>query len=466
MRIALVSTSSPSSRKAPLRLIAPLEHSGVPDQDREHWDNFGQSVAISGDYVVVGALWDDLDGTRSGSAYIFHRSDGSWFEQAKIVASDANDEDWFGHSVSISGDYAVIGAYGNDDDGSNSGAAYIFHRSGTNWTEQAKIIASDGEEFDNFGYTTSISGNYAAIGAAGYGDNGAAYIFHRSGTEWTEDTKLLASDGETDDWFGRSVSISGYYALIGAWQDDDNGPGSGSAYLYTNTSTQSCLPEGVTFSTQEEIDNFQSDYPGCTEIEGDVVISDGEKNSELINLNGLSVLTAIGGLLSIQNNMYLESLSGLDNINAESISDLAITGNETLSTCEVKSVCDYLVSPNGEIEIRDNAAGCNNKQEVEDACSSSINVVTALYQLKTQPNPFTTTTTIEYYLVQPQKVTITFYDAFGRKVDKITQYQQQGLQKIDWTPERLNEGIHYFNIVTSSYESGMKTPGGKLVLLR
>jgi len=454
--------------------------------DGEQWDNFGQSVSISGGYVVVGAHWNDNDGTRSGSAYIFRRSDGFWLEEAKITASDADDEDWFGHSVSISGDYAVIGAYGGDDDGSNSGAAYIFHRSGTNWTEQAKIIASDGEQFDNFGYTASISGNYAAFGAAGYGNNGAAYIFHRSGTDWTEDTKLTASDGESDDWFGRSVSISGYYALIGAWQDDDNGPGSGSAYLYTNTSTQSCLPEGVTFNSQEDIDSFQSDYPGCIEIEGGVVIDDDSKDGELKNLDGLSILTSIGGYLSIQNNMYLESLTGLDNlmsiggdlliegnaalfsltglnnIDAGSIDDIYIYDNSSLSFCEVQSICDYLVSPNGNIEIHDNAMGCNSQQEVDSACVYfSIQEIQDLVKCVANPNPFSTSTTIEYELKQPEKVTLTIYDYLGKQVYQVQENQPNGKQQLLWYAERLPDGIYYFRL-----QAGEQVAHGKMVKCR
>ncbi len=289
------------------------------------------------------------------------------------------------------------------------------------------------------------------IGAGFNGDNGAAYIFHRSGTEWTEDTKLLASDGEIDDWFGRSVSISGYNALIGAWQDDDNGPGSGSAYLYTNTSTQSCLPEGVTFAAQEDIDNFQTDYPNCTEIEGDVVINDDAKNGGLMNLDGLSILTTIGGHLSIQNNMYLESLTGLNNlisiggdlliegnaalfsleglnnIDAASIGNLYVINNATLSECEVQSLCDFLSDPNGEIEIHDNAEGCNNKEQVEEACAGSVveNYLSA--SLSIHPNPFSTSTTIEYVLSQPETVTVTFYNQFGKQVDVIEERQQSGL---------------------------------------
>ena len=104
----------------------------------------------------------------------------------------------------------------------------------SDWGTEQKLTASDGTEDDHFGNSVSIDGDYAVIGAGFNGDNGAAYIFHRSGTTWTEQAKLTASDGAAEDWFGKSVSISGDYALIGAWQDDDNGSGSGSAYIYFN----------------------------------------------------------------------------------------------------------------------------------------------------------------------------------------------------------------------------------------
>ena len=211
-------------------------------------DFFGRSVSISADgaYAVIGAYGDDVGANASqGSAYIFVRSGTSWTQQAKLVASDGATNDWFGQSVSISADgaYAVIGAY-LDDVGANDnqGSAYIFVRSGTNWTQQAKLVASDGAASDQFGYSVSISadGAYAAIGAYGddvgaNGDQGSAYIFVRSGTNWTQEAKLVASDGAVNDQFGCSVSISadGPYAVIGAYVDDVGANANqGSAYIF------------------------------------------------------------------------------------------------------------------------------------------------------------------------------------------------------------------------------------------
>ena len=191
----------------------------------------------------MGAPYDDDAGTDSGSAYIFKRDGFAWTEQAKITASDYAALDYFGYSVAISGDYAVVGSHGDNDAGTDSGSAHIFKRDGTTWTEQAKINASDGAADDYFGYSVAISGDYAVVGAyldGGAGtDSGSAHIFKRDGIAWTEQTKITASDGTAEDYFGESVAISGSYAVAGAWGDDDAGSASGSAYIYAIPDTTS-----------------------------------------------------------------------------------------------------------------------------------------------------------------------------------------------------------------------------------
>ncbi len=207
-------------------------------------DELGCSVSISGDYAIVGAYQDDDNGSDSGSAYIFKRGGKSWFkrdgtswtQQAKLLASDGATGDRFGHSVSISGHYAIVGATLGDGNEPDSGSAYIFKWDGTSWSEQQKLTASDGAAYDCFGYSVSISGDLAIVGAHGDDDkgtdSGSAYIFRWDGTSWSEQQKLTASDGAAKDYFGRSVSISGDLAIVGAPYDDDNGSYSGSAYIF------------------------------------------------------------------------------------------------------------------------------------------------------------------------------------------------------------------------------------------
>ncbi|MDG2053531.1 MAG: FG-GAP repeat protein, partial [Phycisphaerales bacterium] len=204
-------------------------------------DSFGYAVSVSGDYAVIGAYGDDDNGMNSGSAYIFERDGaGNWSEVQKLTASDGAEFDYFGNSVSISGNYAVIGADRDDDNGADSGSAYVYERDGAgNWSEVQKRTASDGAEGDRFGYAVSIVGNTVVVGAY-YDTNidngslsGSAYVFERDGNgNWSEVQKLTASDAAAEDYFGRSVSSSGNTMVIGADYDDDNGSASGSVYVF------------------------------------------------------------------------------------------------------------------------------------------------------------------------------------------------------------------------------------------
>ena len=203
-------------------------------------NRFGISVSISGDYAIVGANQDDDNGANSGSAYIFTRNSNAWSQQAKIKPNDGAANDQFGLSVSISGDYAIVGADNDDDNGDDSGSAYIFTRNDSNWSQQTKIKPNDGTNTDGFGASVSISGDYAIVGSQFDDDNGSAsgsaYIFTRNGSTWSQQTKIKPNDGTTVDRFGLSVSISGDYAIVGAIWDDDNGANSGSAYIFTRNS--------------------------------------------------------------------------------------------------------------------------------------------------------------------------------------------------------------------------------------
>jgi len=204
--------------------------------DGANGDNFGTSVAIDGNTALVGARYDDDNGFNSGSVYIFRFDGENWIEEAKFLASDGAEDDYFGYSVAIDGNKALVGAYRDDDNGTNSGSAYIFRFDGENWVEEAKLLASDGEAYDYFGYSVAIDVNTALVGAYGDDDNdsssGSAYIFRFDGENWVEEEKLLASDGTAYDEYGYSVAIDVNTALIGAYKDDVNGSNSGSAYIF------------------------------------------------------------------------------------------------------------------------------------------------------------------------------------------------------------------------------------------
>jgi hypothetical protein len=226
-------------------------------------DNFGVSVSIDGDAVVVGAERDDDAGSSSGSAYVFRFDGTSWNPEAKLTAGDAAAGDQFGFSVSIAAGRVVAGAHQDDDAGSNSGAAYIFKHNGTSWSQEAKLIASDADEGDDFGISVAIDNDSVVVGArsdevAGT-NSGSAYLFTFDGTSWSQLAKLTASDAAEGDQFGRFVFIAGGRILVGSFLDDDAGTSSGSAYAFISN-----LPPVADAGPDQTVECTSPDSAGVT----------------------------------------------------------------------------------------------------------------------------------------------------------------------------------------------------------
>jgi len=210
-------------------------------------DIFGSSVSLSNNTALISAPYDNTPaGTYTGSAYVFTRSGTIWSQQSKFMSADATTGDFFGSSVAISGDTALIGAFRDDTAaGTDSGSAYVFTRSGTTWSQQAKLTAGDGVSYSDFGTSVSLSGNTALIGAYYTGSYffaedvvGSAYVFTRSGNTWSQQAKLTAGDGALYNSFGLSVALDADTALVSAYQDDTPaGTSTGSAYIFTRSGT-------------------------------------------------------------------------------------------------------------------------------------------------------------------------------------------------------------------------------------
>ncbi len=273
--------------------------------DGGYSDRFGVSVSISGNYAIVGAPNHKVSGRPVGAAYIFKKEGNSWIEQTKLGASDPGHHDYFGKSVSISGDYAIVGAYANDSYGSDSGAAYIFKRNGNTWTEQVKLAPSDMAFSAWFGRSVSISGDYAIVGACNDYENysyytGSAYIYKRSGTNWKIQTKLKAIDGEQHDRFGYSVAISDDYALIGTYIDDSKKVDFGSAYLFKYKDNPNASHKGIA-----KFDGIAEDSTPC-----------GILKEELVGLKGFDKVHYLSAKLSALQtsdpNWHGKSIADLD----------------------------------------------------------------------------------------------------------------------------------------------------------
>jgi hypothetical protein len=222
----------------------------------ERGDYFGCSVSINGDYAIVGASGSVYRKAYKGCVYIFKREGSNWIQQAEITGSSMNSGE-FGASVSINGDYAIMGSpsYATSNYG---GAAYIFKREGANWVQHDKLMSA--ERYDRFGDSVSISGDYAVAATelsvnSFRGISGAAYVFNRDGTSWTQQAKLRASDGSMSDSFGCSVSISGDYFVVGA---------TGCAYIFKR--------EGTNWTEQTKLSEVKGSVGDSVFICGDYVI--------------------------------------------------------------------------------------------------------------------------------------------------------------------------------------------------
>jgi hypothetical protein len=208
-----------------------LSHDGAPQ------DAFGNAVALSGERALVGAELDNHSArSDAGSAYVFERDGaGVWSEVAKLTAADRAAGDHFGTAVSLGPERALIGADGDDDQGSFSGSAYVFERD-TNgaWSERAKLLPADGAAFDIFGDALALSGARALVGAPGNASGtGAAYVFERtSGGAWVQVAKLTARDAAPGAFFGNAVALAGGRALVGAFSDDRAASDAGAVYVF------------------------------------------------------------------------------------------------------------------------------------------------------------------------------------------------------------------------------------------
>jgi hypothetical protein len=229
-------------------------------------DQIGASVARSGDTVVVGVPGDDSSvGKDAGAAFVFVRSGSVWVQQAKLLPADLVGSRLFGTSVAISGDVVIVGSPDNAPAPTGTpGAAYVFRRSGSSWSQQAKLSPSDGQAYDCFGISVAFDGTTAAVGARGddtpAGFNvGSAYTFEHSG-EWPgtwAENKLVPDDGAAYDLFGQSVAVSGNTAIVGAFRDDTTGgEDAGSAYVFVRGDSTWSMQQKLTESAGVAGDQF------------------------------------------------------------------------------------------------------------------------------------------------------------------------------------------------------------------
>jgi hypothetical protein len=311
-------------------LTFPVDWSSITQQaqiqasDADGFDDFGNAISITpdGSTVIVGAHRNDTGGTNNGAAYIFTLSGSSWSQQAQIQASDAESMDHFGYGVDISenGNTAIVGSWNEDTTASDAGAAYIFIRSGTSWSQQAKIQHSGATQNDNFGSAVSITndGNMAIIGAraredqVNYISSGAAYIFTRSGTSWSQQAELFPSNPTSGDEFGWSVSISksdGNTAIVGSPLEDTGVSNAGSAYIYTRSGTSWSQQAQIQASDRGSSDNFGRSV-SISDDGNTAIIGSPYEDSGATNTGAAYIFTRSGTTWSQQAKIQASDLPG------------------------------------------------------------------------------------------------------------------------------------------------------------
>ncbi|HZH15304.1 MAG TPA: hypothetical protein VE057_13205 [Archangium sp.] len=197
---------------------------------------FGAAVATDGTRVVVGAF--DMGARKEGAVYVYSKQKESWTLEASLSASDRIAYAHFGISVALSGDTLLVGADTDGTQGDAAGAAYVFVYKDGRWSEQAKLLASQGDEFDFFGYSVELQQDTAVIGAhldedsGGTHSSGAVYVFSRSGEDWREQARLVPADNHPGGAFGISVALAGDTLVAGAYQNGDKGRNAGAVYVF------------------------------------------------------------------------------------------------------------------------------------------------------------------------------------------------------------------------------------------
>lgn len=288
-------------------------------------DLFGAPLAIDGDTLVVGAMSDEVSSTEAGSAYVFVHSGGVWTEQARLNATEYGTRDNFGSSVAISGDTIVVGASSEDgsatgvngvvdNDGNNSGAAYVFSRSGTSWTQVAYLKASNTDPEDRFGNTVAISGNTIVVGSVNErgsvgGINpvsnndilrtGAVYVFVDNGAGWEPQATIKAAAPTFNDEFGHRVALRGDLLAVAAWKESGSSTGldgdesadgaasSGAVYLFTREGSIWTQARYFKASNAGSGDQFGTSLALSSEDAGDlIVVGAGDEDGSSTGVNG------------------------------------------------------------------------------------------------------------------------------------------------------------------------------------
>ena len=458
---------------------------------------FGHSVSVDKDTIIVGAHGMDDAGIDSGAAYLFTRTSDVWNQRSKISGQDIATGDLFGYSVAIDGDLAIVGAHGANQE---AGAAFIFVRDNAVWRQQAKLEANDSTPGDAFGYSVAVHQQTVIIGAPKNDvvgtDAGAAYVFVQQGGKWIQQAKLIAADAAIGDQFGIAVTTEKDTAIIGAWLDDvtvpeiGSAPDAGSAYAF--------IYQRGNWSQQTK---FIADEPGVGDHFGlavalndlAVVVGAPDRDTDnstpdrkdappTLSTGSVYSFTRMGEFWSpvisatiSEGSMPYDRFGGTLGMSDRSII-VGIHGDDSAGKdAGAVFIFDYVdfglevdpepfsVKPNSGLKISSHA-------KIKTSEFSNSPRQTQL--LLNYPNPFNPETWIPFQLAQPTSVVLRLYDIEGQVIRTINLgYKKVGFytvinRAIYWDGknqlgESVSSGVYFYRLTTSDYDA-MK----KMVILR
>ena len=471
--------------------------------DGAEGDNFGHRCAISGDFIIVGAPYNDNEkGSDAGAAYIFKRDGNDWNELQKLVGSSIHDTSLFGYSVDIDGDYAIVGACWTDQDGEKSGSAYIYKYDAPVWEEQAILTANDAFKADVFGIAASISGDYAIISAIFDDDcgttTGSSYIFKRLETTWIEQDKLVPDDCAAEDRFGTVVEIEGDYALVTSQYDDNEmGHDAGSVYIYKR--------DGSNWLEQDKLipaDSAGNVGYGLGSMYEDHIVIGAFSDDEFLPNAGLAYIymrygdhwievdrlcpdelkegDQFGSYCSIFDDRIVISANNDDDVAPDAGAcyifrwdglewgqEMKITASDgdTLDKFGTQMDLDdrYLLAASRYNDELGENAGAVYVYQLEPSVEQTANYNMSFVSFRSHPNPFSRETTIEYELRENSHVRLYAINILGQIVKTFAdEYQPAGLHYFQWDGisdggSAIPAGQYFYQIVIDNKVETIKT---------
>lgn len=406
---------------------------------------FGSAIALLGDIAVVGASNDDERGQNAGAAYVFRFNGTVWIEQQKIVPTDVSEDDRFGHAVSVSEDLIVVGSPLDTGLNSRSGSSYVFRFDGVDWVEEQRLVASDGQENDEFGVSVSISKKNMIVGtSSGIVNNpGAAYLFGFNGLEWVETQKIQSSDSIDGDHFGRAVSIWENLAIVGANKTHDLGLNSGAAYVYDKVGSI-WIEQQKLLATDGDAEN---QFGSAVAINGDHALI----GAWLDDDRGLYSGSAYVFENNSGNWKQLQKLVASDGGSSDYFGYAVSLTDSHLFVGTRKSI------PNASWLLGSGAAYLYRLDSMSSTGSSIVDSTVPRISILFQnyPNPFYPTTSIRFDLPQRVHTTLTIFNVMGQEVKRlIDRPLESGSHEVSWDASRLLSGLYFYSLTAGDiYET-------------